>query len=250
MSQDEVRLHDEESDGKTFNGESTEEPQQNYQDIPKHPPLKGKWPWKYIVLIIVLNILILYLIYLYIICSGFGGLILDSAEFYYDSEAEIELGLIDELYHNLDFGSRMNVTNETYFLVLSIPELEYSIRFDYIFEFDGDNLTNLKIEQHLKVPKITSFERRMIDLYNLSIEFKINSTDPDILNVSVFPPDNIIYGELMTYHTDSWTFTIILEEGEFKNKNWDDNIRENYLILPYNQRIVVKSTFHHICPFK
>jgi hypothetical protein len=253
MTQTEIKLReDDESDNRSYTDEHQDRYRQHY------PPPKGKSALKNrIVLITVFFVVftaMIILFYYFLICSVSGGWILDSAEFYYDSEVEIDSRLLNELYLNLDYDSRMNVTNETYFLVLSIPELDYSIRFDYLFEFDGDNLTNLRIEQHEKVSKITSFEKRSRGKgggeYNLSIEFQIDSMDPDILNVSIFPPDNIIYGNITTYQADSWGFSIRLDEGEIESKRWEKNIREGYLILPYNHRIIVKSEGHHRCPFK
>jgi hypothetical protein len=116
-----------------------------------------------------------------------------------------------------------------------------------LFDFVGDNVSNITIKQHSKARKITSFERRdRWDAYNVSIEFIINSPDPDVLDVSVFPPDNIIYGELVTYSVDTGMFSIHLDEGE-----WGGELNEYYTItLSYNHRIIIDVEFHHRCPFK
>lgn len=220
-----------------------------YQNYPNHAKHHDNIKTRLLLPIIIIVLILAFFISLYylFICSTSGGWILDSAEFYYDSEAEIDGGLLNELYYNLDADSRMNVTNDTYFLVLSIPELDYTIRFDYLFEFIAENQTNLSIEQHSKVPKMTSFEPRYyLDEYNMSIEFCINSLDHDILNVTIFPPDNIIYGKLSTHTADSWLFFIELEEGEVMHEDMESEI----LVLPYNHRIKSKASFHHNCPFK
>jgi hypothetical protein len=107
-------------------------------------------------------------------------------------------------------------------------------------------IISLEIVQHADVPEITTFDSRPSwDAYNLSIEFNINLTDPDILNVSVFPPDNIINGSLGTYSVDSWNLSIWLEEGEVDDR-WETII----LLLPHNQRIIANADIDHPCPFR
>jgi hypothetical protein len=200
---------------------------------------------KTITLRLVIISILLVSVGLYVVCLGpFDSI--ESVYFTFDSEAELNETLLDQLYLNLDADSRVNVTNETYFLVLSIPELDYSIRFDYLFEFTIDNLTNLRIEQHSKVSKITDFEARYdYNPYNLSINFRINSTDADILNVTIFPPDNIIDGELYLVGIDYMTFTVQLDEGEVIH----GDRRLERMILPYNQIIILIVDHGHPCPF-
>ena len=191
--------------------------------------------------------LILVSLYIASLCLISGGWVLEYFYFTYDSDAELDDTLLDELYYNLDMDSRMNITNETYFLVLSIPDLDYSTRFDYLFEFTNDNFTDLRIEQHNVTRKITSFEyRNFYNPYNLSIEFQINSTDPDILNVTIFPIGNVISGFLQTYAVDSQVLFIRLNEGEVIGGDMESQI----LVLPHNQRIIAVGKFHHPCPFK
>jgi hypothetical protein len=181
-----------------------------------------------------------------VICGISGGWILHSLSFTVDNDMEIDESLLNEIYFNLDNESRLNITNETYFLKLTIPELNYSIRFDYLLSFNVDQIISLEIVQHADVPEITTFDSRPSwDAYNLSIEFNINSTDPDILNVSVFPPDNIINGSLGTYSVDSWNLSIWLEEGEVDDR-WETII----LLLPHNQRIIANADIDHPCPFR
>lgn len=239
-------IDDDEQDKSTFEADLQDYLDKHYPNHAKrHENIKTRLLLPIIIIVLILAFFIsLYYIF---ICVPYGGWILDSAEFYYDSESEIDDGILNELYYNLDADSRMNVTNDTYFLVLSIPELDYTIRFDYLFEFIAENQTNLSIEQHSKVPKMTSFEPRYyLDEYNLSIEFCINSLDHNILNVTIFPPDNIIYGKLSTHTADSWLFFIELEEGEVIHEDMESEI----LVLPYNHRIKSKASFHHMCPFK
>ncbi|UCE73653.1 MAG: hypothetical protein JSV56_11595 [Methanomassiliicoccales archaeon] len=220
-------------------------PQQQYQPRPAYVPPKIKT----IIFWFVVISLILSLIGLFLVCSGpFNSV--ESIYFTFDSDAELNDVLLDRLYYNLDTNSRLNVTNETYFLILSIPDLDYSIRFDYLFESTIDNLTNLRIDQHSKVPKITNFEGRYsYNPYNLSIEFHINSTDQDILNVTIFPPENIIDGELYLVGVDVMTLTIRLDEGEVIHEDTQHGRGYERMILTYNQIIIGVVDYDHLCPF-
>jgi hypothetical protein len=234
------------SDGRSFEEELREWYDDRYPCYPGYRSQKGKRQLK-IILFILLIPLIIISIYVAGLCLISGGWILESFYFTFDYEAELDDALLDELFYNLDADSRMNVTNETYFLVLSIPDLNYSIRFDYLFEFSNDNLSDLRIEHPDVNRKITSFETRdFYNPYNLSIEFQINSTDPDILNVTIFPPDNVINGFLQTYSVDSGILFIRLNNGEVIGEDMENQI----LVLPYNQRIIAIGEFTHRCPFK
>ena len=237
---------DDESDGRSFEEELREWYDNRYLRYPSFRSQKGKRRLKIIFLILIIPLIIISII-IAGLCLISGGWILESFYFTFDYEAELDDALLDELFYNLDADSRMNVTNETYFLVLSIPDLDYSIRFDYLFEFTNENLSDLRIEHPNVIRKITSFETRdFYNPYNLSIEFQINSTDPDILNVTIFPLDNVISGFLQTYSVDSGVLFIRLNDGEVIGENMENQI----LVLPYNQRIIAVGEFTHRCPFK
>lgn len=233
---------DDESDGRSF-----KEDLQNWFDkhYPDYSSFKDKHRLKKIVIILLIPLIVIGLV-IAGMCLISAGPILESFYFSCESEAELDETLLDELFYILDLDSRMNVTNETYFLVLSIPELDYSIRFDYLFEFTSENQTNLKIEERGEAPKIKNFEIRQNSYpYNLTIEFHINSNDPDILNITIFPPDNVINGNLSTWSYHQGLF-VNIDEGEVIDSDWGHEI----LALPYNQTIIGTAKFDHICPFR
>jgi len=239
-------IDDDEQDKSTFEADLQDYFDKHYPNHAKHHENK-KTRLLLPIIIIVLILALLISLYYVFICGTSGGWTLEEFYFTFDSEAELDDALLNELYYNLDVDSRMNVTNETYFLVLSIPDLDYSIRFDYLFEFTNDNLTDLRIEHPNVIRKITSFETRdFYNPYSLSIEFQINSTDPDILNVTIFPLDNVISGFLQTYSVDSGVLFIRLNDGEVIGGDMENEI----LVLPYNQRIIAIGEFTHRCPFK
>ena len=225
-------------------------PQDQFQQYyTGYPPPKFKW-LKIIGLILLITIIIIGL-YIAVLClPPVGGWRLESLHFTFDSEAELNCTLLDELYYDLDNDSRINVTNETYFLVLSIARLNYSIRFDYLFEFTSDNLTNLRIEQHSEVPKLTSYKRIFQFGNNLSIEFKINSSDPDILNVNIFPPDNIIYGNVLGFKDNSESLMFSLDEGEVIRESIDVGTSHHTFLLPHNHKITAIVEYYNTCPFR
>lgn len=235
--------NDGEFEDRDFDDKLREWYERNYPHHSSYPSPKFK-RLKIIGLIIIILIIIVGLciavVYLTFVCWR-----LESFHFTVDSEAELNATLLNKLYCDLDAESRINVTNETYFLVLSIPDLNYSIRFDYLFEFTSDYLTNLRIEQHSNVPNITSFESLHHYRHNLSIEFKINSSDPDILNVNIFPPDNIIYGYVWIFKDRSQSLLIRLDEGEVTYES-----QHHTLLLPYNQKIIVIKESYLTGPFR
>ena len=240
---------DSESDNRDLEDNYEEWLYQNYPNRLSYPPPKFKW-LKIIGLILLIPIIITGL-YIAVLClPPVGGWRLESLHFTVDSKAELNCTLLDELYYDLDNDSRLNVTNETYFLELSISNISYSIRFDYLFEFTSDNLTNIRIEQHGEVPKITSYRRISRSRNNLSIEFKINSSDPDILNVNIFPPDNIIYGRLYPYRDNSESLVFSLDEGEVIRESIHVGTSHSTFLLPYNHKITAIKEYYHTCPFR
>ena len=174
------------SEKRDFEDEIQDRYDKQYPCYPSYRSPKDKKRLKIIILILLIPLIIISIIVAGL-CLISGGWTLEEFYFTFDSEAELDDALLNELYYNLDVDSRMNVTNETYFLVLSIPDLDYSIRFDYLFEFTNDNLTDLRIEHPNVIRKITSFETRdFYNPYSLSIEFQINSTDPGYIKCNDF----------------------------------------------------------------
>ena len=94
-----------------------------------------------------------------------------------------------------------------------------------------------------------------LDFYrvNLTIEFKINSNDPDILNITILSPGNIIKGfliysyidfrELIYFTLPSWDVTQSVEIG-------GDPDGDLLIIMPYNQTIIFIRKYSYACPFK
>jgi hypothetical protein len=67
------------------------------------------------------------------------------------------------------------------------------------------------------------------------------------LNTAIFPPDNIIYGDLATWSGDSWFLYINLDEGEVIHEppEWEEGIEVikrskeyDIMVLPYNHKII------------
>jgi len=211
-------------DGSHINDESPKYPYSNqYNQYYKNPIGINQFerkqaPWAKLRAIFIF-ILVLFLIGIYLGCF-IGGSRLESFYFTYDSEAEIDENLIDTLYNNLDQDSRLNITNETYSLLLVIQDLDFIQRFDYLFVITGGNITNLRIAPRNGINRVSSFESRgSRNPYNLSIEFRINSTDPDISNVLVFPPDNVINGNLYGIYIYSSPNNTFFENNIFYNEH-------------------------------
>jgi hypothetical protein len=195
-----------------------------------------------IILMIILVPLLIFSCYIVSICFLIsGGGTIESAIFTFDSENEIDEDLLDELYYGLDAGSQENVTNGTYFLVLTIPDLNYSIQFNYLFNFLQDGNVSLRIVDPEPLLEITEFNGMTNDF---QIEFRINSTDPDLRGITIFPPNNIITATLTTFAVDSAIFQIRSDETEIDH----DNGGREIIILPFNQRIIGIAEFGHICP--
>ncbi|UCE37839.1 MAG: hypothetical protein JSW00_00920 [Thermoplasmata archaeon] len=213
-------------------------PEEKYQEYQK------KYKKEIIIAIVFIIISLILISWLYY-CM-LPGVRLKSFYFTIDSEAQLDDALLDELYYKLDSDSRMNVTNETYFLVLSIPDLDYSVRFDYLFEFNNSNSISLKIANHDEIVK--GSDKGKGRWINLSIEFHIDSLDPDISQATIFPHDNVIDGHLHTFGVDSGTFHVDLDEGDVIRSDWEHEI----LKLPYNQTIIGVAEFEGdpLCPFK
>jgi hypothetical protein len=83
--------------------------------------------------------------------------------------------------------------------------------------------------------------------YNIELEFKTNSSDLDILNITLFPPENIIEGRLATPDSN---IGYRLGESRFKWAPGNSSVRQLPMILPYNQTILLTGNFYRRCPFR
>jgi hypothetical protein len=240
MSQSERSLkYTQENNSVGNNSPGVPPPPYTYPQQPRDP-LKNKKIQN--VLIIIIVPLLIFGCYLASPCIISGGWRLESVMFTFDTETELDGALLDELYNNLDADSQNNVTNDTYSLEMAIPNFNYQIQFNYQFEFSGDGTIDLRIENPVPIPVISEFGGNVNDL---QIEFQINSIDPDINGITIFPPNNIITGTLTTYSVDSATFWIRSDEAEVDRDDWEHEI----IILPFNQRIIGTAELTHPCPF-
>jgi hypothetical protein len=249
MSQDELKqIVDEESEVKSLKKSETEVPSQNHAIRPYnpiYPPARDKTSRKFIIVIIILNILLFFSCYINWLCGDSGNWRLESIYFTVDQEAELDEDLLEILYLDLDEDSRLNVTNMTYYLELSIPRFDYFIRFDYLFRFSSNNITNLSIIEHEKIPKISGDKFKYSP--NFSVEFKINSLDPDIVNVTVIQPDNRINGRIDYIHH---SVHYKLDDGTFGGALIENGIQRIPLYLPYNQTFIMICKYYNTCPFR
>jgi hypothetical protein len=156
MSQDELRLIIDEEQGDQGHSEKDvgppiPVPPRSYyaNNYPIREPKRNLSPrdekitWSLVVVIFSLNILLVFGCWVNVLCQNQNDWRIESIEISVDSDAEIDEELLNKLYYDLDEDSRANVTNETYYLELTIDYMNEIIRFDYNFKFESNKITNL-----------------------------------------------------------------------------------------------------------